>query len=303
MNELVSVIIPTFRRSDYLCRAIDSVLSQTYKNVEIIVVDDNGRDSEFQLRTEASLQKYISTGKIQYVVHEVNKNGSAARNTGFRFSKGTFINFMDDDDYFKPNFLELSLKGLLGCTKDWGASFSTVIYTYKDKRGDVKTFSTSYSKDCFTAEPFIIGKAHFNTTGILYRREAIEQLRGFDESFRRHQDFELMIRFFEYYKLKYISDTPLYYMDSCSDGSHGSDIKNRLKFETDFLLRFEKELVHQKCLSSVSHFLYFQCASDYQNKRIDKYFFKSLNASLRNGMLSLPEIKVLFKVLVKQVLL
>ena len=98
VKPLVSVIIPTYKRSKSLNRAIDSVLSQTYPNIEIIVVDDNGKGSKYQLETEKSLEKYIKTDKIKYIIHDVNRNGSAARNTGFKHSRGEYINFLDDDD-------------------------------------------------------------------------------------------------------------------------------------------------------------------------------------------------------------
>ena len=80
----VSVIIPTYKRSKYLIRAINSILNQTYKNVEIIVVDDNGKNTPDQIETEKELQKYINNKHIIYSVHEKNKNGAAARNTGVK---------------------------------------------------------------------------------------------------------------------------------------------------------------------------------------------------------------------------
>ena len=79
-NPLVSVVIPTYKRSETLTRAIDSVLEQTYPSIEIIVVDDNGEGTEMQLETEKALENYIISGEIVYIKHEVNRNGSAARN-------------------------------------------------------------------------------------------------------------------------------------------------------------------------------------------------------------------------------
>lgn len=302
-NPMVSIIIPTYKRSQYLCRSIESILSQTYKNIEIIVVDDNGIGTEFQKNTYEQLQRYIEAEQITYIVHQVNKNGSAARNTGFRASKGEFVSFLDDDDYYKHDFVNESLNKLLESDEIWGGIFSPVTYVSRCGNGIVKKYITTYAKDCLTVEPFLTAKAHFNTSGILFRRSAIEHLKGFDESFRRHQDFEFMIRFFESYKLKVTSGKSLYYMDCTSEGNHGKDIPNRYEFEKDFLSRFKKELIHQGCLSSVSHFLYFQCTSSYLDKKIDKYFFKSFISSLKNGMFSFSEFKTLIKVLLKQVVI
>ena len=90
-HPLVSIVIPTYARPTNLIRAIESVLAQTYAPIEIIVVDDNGVNTPFQKETENLLSSYIFDGKITYLKHEVNRNGSAARNTGTRASHGEII--------------------------------------------------------------------------------------------------------------------------------------------------------------------------------------------------------------------
>lgn len=101
-RSLVSVIIPTYKRATTLLDAIRSVLNQTYKNIEIVIVDDNGKGTYEQLETERLLKQYIENQQIIYIVHEYNKNGSAARNTGLMASHGAYINFLDDDDKMYP---------------------------------------------------------------------------------------------------------------------------------------------------------------------------------------------------------
>lgn len=106
IDNLVSVIIPTYKRSDYLLQTIESVLNQTYSSIEIIVVDDNGFGTVFQKETYNKLKSLIVSNKIIYIPHDTNKNGSAARNTGFKASKGEYINFLDDDDELMPDKIE-----------------------------------------------------------------------------------------------------------------------------------------------------------------------------------------------------
>lgn len=85
MNDLlVSVVIPTYKRSDTLDRAIKSVLAQTNSAIEVIVVDDNNPGAEGRERTELKMLEFSNNPKVKYVKHEKNKNESAARNTGFR---------------------------------------------------------------------------------------------------------------------------------------------------------------------------------------------------------------------------
>ena len=79
--DLISIIIPTYGGGEFLERAIESALAQTYDNIEVIVVDDNGIDTENQLKTATIMKKYEFNPKVFYICHEVNKNGSAARNT------------------------------------------------------------------------------------------------------------------------------------------------------------------------------------------------------------------------------
>ena len=93
---LVSVVIPTYKRPELLLRTIKSVLNQTYPEIEIIVVDDNGKGTTAQKQSEAIIRSL--KGNITYLIHDINKGGSAARNTGWKASKGLYITFLDDDD-------------------------------------------------------------------------------------------------------------------------------------------------------------------------------------------------------------
>ena len=92
MNPLISVIIPTFNRAHVLLRAVDSVLKQSYKNFELIVIDDGSTD-----HTDELLSSYVREGKIQYLKQE-NKGVSSARNFGVKSSKGDWLAFLDSDD-------------------------------------------------------------------------------------------------------------------------------------------------------------------------------------------------------------
>ena len=90
---LVSVIITTYKRSKFLKRAINSVLNQTYKNLEIIVVDDNNKNDQYSNSTKKVLKKYIKRKQIRIIQHDENKGISAARNTGIKESNGEVYYF------------------------------------------------------------------------------------------------------------------------------------------------------------------------------------------------------------------
>ena len=97
----VSVIIPTYNRSKYVTKAIDSVLAQTYRDFEIIVVDDGSTDN-----TKEVLKPY--TDRIKYLYQE-NTGVSAARNAGIRAAGGQWIAFLDSDDEWLPEKLSIQM--------------------------------------------------------------------------------------------------------------------------------------------------------------------------------------------------
>src|SRR4030042_587586 len=94
----VSVIITTYNRVHFVCEAIDSVLNQTFKDFEIIVVDDGSTDN-----TKEALKRY---SKNIFYIYQSNKGRSQARNTGLKVAKGDYIAFLDDDDIWVPHKLE-----------------------------------------------------------------------------------------------------------------------------------------------------------------------------------------------------
>ena len=104
---MVSVIIPTYNRSNVILNSVNSVLNQTYKDLEVIVVDDCSDDE-----TEIVL-KSIKDQRLRYIKHEKNMGACAARNTGIDLAKGEFIAFHDSDDICRKERIEHELKALI----------------------------------------------------------------------------------------------------------------------------------------------------------------------------------------------
>lgn len=186
-NELVSVVIPSYKQRGLLKNAIESALSQTYPSVEVIVVDDNPPESKERKETEAIMASYENDGRVIYEKHSVNKNGAAARNTGIRVAKGRFIAFLDDDDEWKPEKIKIQID-YLKTHKDYSA-----VYTYRliDGKRD-----PNYPYEGNVIIPFMMMRASMQTSSLLFYKNVLEDIGGFDESFRRHQDYELLVKFF-----------------------------------------------------------------------------------------------------------
>lgn len=106
--DLVSVVITTYGRSDTLGRAVDSVLNQTYHNLEIIIVDDN-RDSEIRKGVIETVSA-CNDPRIKLIQNRINMGGALARNEGIKASHGKYIAFLDDDDAYYPQKIEKQME-------------------------------------------------------------------------------------------------------------------------------------------------------------------------------------------------
>jgi glycosyltransferase involved in cell wall biosynthesis len=158
---LVSVIIPTYNYAGYLSRAIGSCLDQTYRNIEIIVVDDGSTDN-----TAAVAGGFGN--KIVYVRQE-NKGVSAARNTGLGRAKGAFIAFLDADDIFLKECIASNVAVLLD-HPDIGIVFTNALHLEKDGRlvPRRKRYKRDMVSDKFY-EDLLLRHLPFQTTGVIIR--------------------------------------------------------------------------------------------------------------------------------------
>ena len=206
-KELVSVIIPTYKRPQTLCRCVESVLNQTYSEIEIIVVDDNDPNSEFRASTEQVMSSYSCNDKVIYIKHEKNKNGSAARNTGFRASHGSYVMFLDDDDEFLPRKVETQINCLRDKDGSWGACYTD----YKRVNGKGETIAICGEKREGNMLKDELGRNFFVHAGsnLMVRRKIVEEIEGFDETFPRNQDVEFLVRILKKYKIAHACEMGL----------------------------------------------------------------------------------------------
>lgn len=130
MNEpLVSIITPVYNAERFLSDTIKSVQNQTYKNWEILLIDDCSKDNSAQIIKE--FQKYDN--RIKYIKLKKNSGASVSRNEGIRNAKGRFIAFVDSDDVWKPEKLEIQIKYML--KENLGFTFTS--YRYMKENGEL----------------------------------------------------------------------------------------------------------------------------------------------------------------------
>lgn len=184
---LVSVIITTYKRADMLERAIDSVLAQTYKEIEIIVVDDNNPNTDYRIATEKTLEKYKNLYNFTYVKHSKNLNGAAARNTGINKSNGSLVTFLDDDDIYYTKKIEQQVYYLIE-HQEFDA-----VYCGWD-RADKKVIPTKIGDLTFE---ILSGINLVYTNTIMIKKNVALSFQGWDERFKRNQEAAFLLRFFK----------------------------------------------------------------------------------------------------------
>lgn len=172
MNPLISVIVPIYNVEKYLARCVDSIVNQTYKNLEIILVDDGSPDLCPQMCDD-----YAEKDSRIKVVHKKNGGLSDARNAGMAVSTGEYISFIDSDDYVSDDFFECLLDVMNKENSD--IAECSVVKFYEDNRFDelsddlsVKTYDTQDAMSALIAEnPF-----HQHVWNKLYKTELVKDI-------------------------------------------------------------------------------------------------------------------------------
>lgn len=194
---LVSVIIPTYRRADLLVKAIDTVLNQTYKNIELLIVNDNIKGDEYSEQLYKILEQYEDE-RLQLVEQEQHINGAAARNAGIKAANGEYIAFQDDDDFWELEKIERQVKLLSSLDKSWGA-VSCLMRIYSNEK---LVLSALPYRDGAILLDLLERRTSMGTGALLIRRSALDECGYFDENLKRHQDLQLFARLAEKYKIK-----------------------------------------------------------------------------------------------------
>ncbi|PSB02088.1 non-ribosomal peptide synthetase [Merismopedia glauca] len=181
----VSVIIPAYNSAKFLPEAIESVLSQTYPVFEIIVVDDGSTDN-----TKEICDRYPT---VQYV-YQNNQGASVARNTGVRVSQGEYLLFLDSDDCLLPKAVEIGVN----CINDHpevGFVFGSYSFKSINPDGSYTTEEIYDNQPEIASYATILAAKHkIQCACIIFRREAVESVGGFDPNLRTMQDINLFLR-------------------------------------------------------------------------------------------------------------
>lgn len=196
----MSVVLPTYNRANLLGRAIQSVLNQTYRNFELIIVDDGSKDD-----TDEVISRFRDP-RLIFLQHKSNLGGAAARNTGINKSQGEYIAFLDSDDLWLEEKLEKQIELIGKAPHHIGVVYTGML---RFEGNQIKYYPPPEVKVIdHNIHHQLLKKNFIGTPATLVRRECFQSVGMFDERLPRLQEWELWIRVSAEYDFLFI-DQPL----------------------------------------------------------------------------------------------
>ena len=214
-----SIILPFFNREKTIARAIKSVLAQTYKNWELLAIDDGSTDDS------VSIVRSFGDSRIQMVSQGKNSGAAAARNLGIIKSRGQFICFLDSDDAYEPRFLETILQKWNTLPASVGLLWTGCIY--HRQVGSKVVMNKGYWTPVIKSDPYhtFLSELKIGTnSGISVRRGVFENIGGFNPDLPAAEDTEFFLRLSRNYSFDHI---PLFLINIFQTG------KDRLSLKFD----------------------------------------------------------------------
>jgi glycosyltransferase involved in cell wall biosynthesis len=201
---VVSVVIPAFRCAQYIAQAVESVIEQSFSDLEIIVVNDGSPDTPL---LEMALLPYW--GRIHY--HKQATCGpSGARNAGIWQARGRYIAFLDGDDYWRPDHLT-KLMALFQGDAALDLAYCDCILL-KEEKPFANAFSIEPQSSVVNFDSLLVESCAISTSSAVVLRESILKAGLFDESFRRCEDFDMWLRMaFGGARMAYHSDAQVFH--------------------------------------------------------------------------------------------
>jgi len=231
----VTVIIPVFNRRRLLRRAIQSVISQSFPNFEIIVVDDCSSENV------VGVVNAFNDSRITYIRHHSNRGGSAARNTGIRHAQGKYVAFLDSDDRWLPRKLERQVDLLEQRDESVGVVYTG---TFIETDGTLQQGRVPGVKG--NIYPKQIWGDHVSETSTwLVRKKCFSTAGTFDEQLPARQDYDMTLRLSQQYKYEFIRE-PCVVIHRDASGRISSDVEKRIAGSLMVLAKIEEQIRDQR---------------------------------------------------------
>ena len=270
MLPLVSVIIPTYKREHFLRETINSVLNQTYPNIEIIIVDDDPESTIYR-------KNFLKNDKIRYFRNNKNRGASFCRNFGLKQARGDYIAFLDDDDLWLPSKIEKQINKF----KSLDDEFS-IVYTGYSILINGKIINRQNSYEAYgNFTKIVLHHCPFGSPTPLIKKRCFELIKGFDNLLPSCQDWDLWIRLSFECKCDFVPESLALYR------LHGrqisTDVLRKIRGREIILNKYFQELIkYPKILSWHYRRLGSLYALTNNISKSRQYFFKSLKYNKLN---------------------
>ncbi len=226
---LVSIITPTFNRADFINKAVNSVLAQTYNNFEFLIVDDGSTDSTREL-----VQPALADPRLQYF-HQENQGQSIARNLALSKARGDFVCFLDSDNYWPAEKLSTQIE-LFRKHPEYDVIYGDIIVVDENDREITRRNMRRYSGQI---AKYMIRDNCVSMNTAMARRKCFEELGGMSGKRRVADDYELWLKFSAKYRCLYVPEFLAYYR--VMDDQISSDKTRRFDSNWQIINDFRRE--------------------------------------------------------------
>jgi glycosyltransferase involved in cell wall biosynthesis len=198
MNPTVSIILPTFNRADFLSFAVESALSQTFVDFELIILDDASKDNSLEI-----LSPYLEDGRIVIIRHPNNIGITANRNYGLSIARGSYIAMLDSDDVWLDRSKLQRQVDLLNANPEYAlvGTFAKIIDEHGKVTGEIGTHT-----DDSTIKRYLLVRNPIVQSSVLLRKQALVEAGGYDASIGVCEDYDLWLRLGEQFKMQIIGE-------------------------------------------------------------------------------------------------
>lgn len=275
-NPVCSVIVPCYNAACYLAASLDSVLKQTFKHFEIVVVNDGSIDN-----TDDVIKPYLHDSRIKYIKQD-NAGPAQARNTGVRNSASEYIAFLDADDLWDATKLEKQMQ--LFSDPAVGVVYTTARYIDEQGQAVLCQHQSKYLMPrAGKVTPYLFIDNFVPFSSVVVKRECFDKAGFFDVSLRSAEDWELLLRFSTYYEFRYIDEPLLLYR--FHSGQSSKDVSSMMLCVDrvrDKFLQHNKGILSRRIIQQAVVNSYIQASNYYRSidtRKALSYSAKALKAA------------------------
>ena len=289
---LASIIIRTKNRSQLLSRAIDSVFSQTYPNLEIVIVNDAGKDVTDVINHYQSLE--LPTGinrSIKYIINKSSRYRAGSGNVGIKAAEGKYVGFLDDDDYYFANHVSVHIKNQEKNDSKVSISMATESIEKKLKNKYTSQQRNFHFPRKINKISLFFFENYFPFNTIMFQKEITKKIGFLDEKRFVLEDWDFIIRIFLNYRPSFVESITCEFTSRKNATNVRNNFEYKKVWKDNFLATIEKyRSVYKKSevaipISEVSDFLSYHSAEWYQTSTSwqtlrDSYLYKIFYSSM-----------------------